>query len=106
MPFQIQRGLVQWTEKGMSMFSPDKYTRHLAIPLSKITQVEQTNRFVAFDCGTKWVHDCETEQKAANKYTELLTAIGKEKKEVKKVNEGPTPDLWAIQQITDYEELK
>jgi hypothetical protein len=101
MMFTIRKGLLRFTEQGVSMYCPEKYTRQIAIPLSKIMQVEQTNRIVNIRVigSSEWIFDYESLEKAAFAYEELLEAlsVSKHTSLEKQWQEAPAPDAWALE---------
>jgi len=103
MMFTIRKGLLRFTEQGVSMYCPEKYTRHMAIPLSKIVQVEQTNRIVNIRVigSSEWIFDYDSQEKAAFAYEELLDelSVSKQTSLEKQWQEAPAPDAWALEQL-------
>jgi len=99
MKFKILNNrIVSIIQAEASMFC--KLNRHYAFPISKISNIDQVDRClrITLDCATTIDHQYDTQNEAEQAYGFLIKIMGGEQ-EVHKKNEGPSPDLWAMEQL-------
>ena len=107
--FKIKKGLLRFTEQGISMYCPETYMRSVAIPLSKIVEVSQTHKIVnirVFGSSEQRFH-YNSHEKAVLEYEKLVEALStstsstSDSKSVQKQwqQESPSPDVWALEQL-------
>ena len=99
MKFKILNNrIVSIIQSEASMFY--RLNRHTAFPISKISNIDQIDRClrITLDCATTIDHQYDTQNEAEEAYGFLIKAMGGETVVIKK-NEGPSPDLWAMEQL-------
>lgn len=93
--FRTCRGLLRFTEAGVSMYCPEKYTRYIAIPVSKITQVEKVNKFISISVNgiSKYRFNYDSEKEAFDAFEELIEAISEKPASLAPTSTtGPAPE--------------
>jgi hypothetical protein len=100
MQFRILNNtLIQFFRPGVALYNPSYYNEIAIYPISRISSIHLVERCVKVEFTIRVEKLCyETDEEAKQAFNKLIELMGgAEKPNVK--NDGPNPDLWAMEQL-------
>jgi hypothetical protein len=95
----LNNKLIQFVRPGVALYNPRHYDELVVYPISRITSLALVDRYVAIEfTPRKELIKFETQEGAKQAFHKLIDILGNGSLPRVK-NDGPSPDLWALEQL-------
>jgi hypothetical protein len=100
MHFRILKNkLIQFLRPGVALYNPAYYDEIAVYPISRISSIHLVERCVSLEFTLRTEKLCYgTNEEAKQAFNTLIELMGGAEKPIAK-NDGPSPDLWALEQL-------